>query len=111
MPNGSLRVTGWACDPQSGAPIRQIILVDHGRTLPVAAFRTASPPVATNVKAPDAGWAAFVPVRFVGPGAGCPQAFAVLADGRLGLVSAVVDRPAESAPHVASSPAGKPSAR
>lgn len=90
MPNGTVQVFGWACDPRRKVPAERIILVQAGRVLPVHVFHgSPRPEIASSLGLPSTGlgWVAAIPKRFIGRG-GPVEAFAVFADGVLGRLPA-----------------------
>ncbi|HTQ79612.1 MAG TPA: hypothetical protein VMM92_06425 [Thermoanaerobaculia bacterium] len=79
---------GWACDPRGKTPAPAVLVLDNGRPAApgVHVFRER-PDVAEAMKSrrlATSGWILWLPLARVPPGRHTFEAYAVLADGKLG---------------------------
>ena len=89
--SGAVSIWGWAFDPRSLAPARSVVVLLNQRQIsirvPVCSPR---PDVASFLENPalcETGWSLSVPSRLLAEGTNVFEAYAVLEDGRLGLLS------------------------
>jgi 4-amino-4-deoxy-L-arabinose transferase-like glycosyltransferase len=98
--DGSVFLWGWAYDPRNGAPAKGVILLDNGRQVsPLIPLSRERPDVATATGNPSlrtTGWNFQLPP---GPRRGHAfEAFAVLEDGKLGILGGNLQLPESGEP-------------
>jgi hypothetical protein len=97
-PGAGAFVWGWAYDPRTKSPAVAVILLDNGRQLspPIPVYRER-PDVASTLHEPalmTSGWNVWLPAASLGDSREHVfEAFAVLADRKLGLVGRKIGAP------------------
>ena len=102
-PEGGVLLNGWAIDPRKFVPAKAVVVFDNDRRFPrpVHVYRDR-PDIAklgNNRAMMPTGWLLWIPADEIGPGHHVFTVYAVLEDGKLGLVGTKeVDLPHVDAP-------------